>query len=251
MEQTEEWVTRQYGPAYLRKFFPNLDSAHVETQLALQWNDFVNGFGVFAGRDAQLDSIRACYSAGGGGASPNNELAAFWRGFAATRAPHLAHVALSLLSICATEAAVERSFSQQSLVHSKSCSRMYGDAIQSLMMLRFNRDVINASNARPAAADGPALSFTARELQLLPDGDPIHLDDDDNGGDDEQDANLAIDAIASDADSDTTIESAVPAVAVAAAATAAAAQRTAAKEAVDVAAKWQWARTKYVARKSK
>jgi hypothetical protein len=216
-----------------------LYSTTVATALSLQWAEFVNSNGIFARRKVELENIKKHLD--GGGVHKGDELAAFWRHYQSTRAPHLANVALSLLSICATEAAVERSFSAQSLVHSKTRSRLYGDAVESLMMLRFNRDVVDAAPTRTTVAGGPGLSFTASELELLPDGDIVCFDDDNDvndDDDDEQDANRASDAVEEDAENDTVIESAVPAAAAAAAATAAMSQCTAAQQAVQVAYDW-------------
>jgi hypothetical protein len=51
-------------------------------------------------------------------------------------------VALALLSIAASEAAVERSFSAQDAVHTKKRNRLGRDTVQAEMFVRFNHDAL-------------------------------------------------------------------------------------------------------------
>ena len=54
-------------------------------------------------------------------------------------APILAHAAVALLSVAGSEAAVERSFSAQGLVHSDRRNRLSDKMVEAEMMIRFNR----------------------------------------------------------------------------------------------------------------
>jgi len=67
----------------------------------------------------------------------------------------LAQVALVLLSVGASEAAVERTFSTQSLVHTKLRNRLLPPIVEAEMFIRFNRNSLSKSTATTvgAAAD--------------------------------------------------------------------------------------------------
>ena len=54
------------------------------------------------------------------------------------RYPHLFHIAAAFLSLCATEASVERSFSKQGFIHSARRNRSSDALIEAQMMISFN-----------------------------------------------------------------------------------------------------------------
>jgi hypothetical protein len=59
-------------------------------------------------------------------------------------APELAHVAVALVGICASEAAVERSFSLQDRIHSKTRNRSAEDLVEAQMFIKFNSPVLHS-----------------------------------------------------------------------------------------------------------
>lgn len=77
------------------------------------------------------------------------------------------HAAIALLSIAGSEAAVERSFSAQDIVHSKRRNRLKDDAVEQEVFIRFNSSILERQlprqrqehyiDLRPDAADGDRL----------------------------------------------------------------------------------------------
>lgn len=62
-------------------------------------------------------------------------------------------VALALLSVVASQAAVERTFSAQDLVHAKKRNRLHQQAVQAEMFVRFNSHAIDAVKAASHPTD--------------------------------------------------------------------------------------------------
>ena len=54
------------------------------------------------------------------------------------QAPVISHAAIALLSVAGSEAAVERSFSAQGLVHSSRRSQLADEAVEAEMFIKFN-----------------------------------------------------------------------------------------------------------------
>jgi hypothetical protein len=63
----------------------------------------------------------------------------------------LCTAAIALLSVAGSEAAVERSFSAQDIVHSKRRNRLKDDAIEQEVFIRFNSSVLEREGTRPQA----------------------------------------------------------------------------------------------------
>jgi Protein of unknown function (DUF 659)/hAT family C-terminal dimerisation region len=70
-----------------------------------------------------------------------------WWALNRERFPHLFHVAKALLSLAPTEAAVERSFSKQGLIHSDRRNRSSDALVEAQMMISFNHDNLFGSEA--------------------------------------------------------------------------------------------------------
>jgi hypothetical protein len=88
----------------------------------------------------------------------------------------LAQVAVALLSVCASEAAVERSFSIQDLVHSKVRNRSGPDMVEAQMFLRMNARLLENINIVSPAAK---YHKEPEENLMLPDTDSdgaVHLE---------------------------------------------------------------------------
>ncbi|MGR9889482.1 hAT transposon family protein, partial [Escherichia coli] len=88
----------------------------------------------------------------------------------------LALVAVALLSVCPTEASVERAFSVQKMIHRPSRNRLHNDVIQAEMMIKFN---YNTLNIIMGYADTPTNTHTDTSSALL------EIDWDDEVSDDE------------------------------------------------------------------
>ncbi len=98
----------------------------------------------------------------------------------------LCTVALALLSCPASEAAVERTFSAQGLVHTKHRNALLNDAVESEMMLRVNRRTLAKKNSGPSYfgcvemtvdvdSDAATVVPEKPEAEEL---DALHIDDD-------------------------------------------------------------------------
>ena len=89
------------------------------------------------------------------------------------RAPELAACVLALLELSASEAAVERSFSRQGLVHSKQRNRLSDDTVHLSMAFAFNRRALQHSTARSAQGweelldEQPTVTDIVRGTSLL------------------------------------------------------------------------------------
>jgi hypothetical protein len=62
--------------------------------------------------------------------------------------PIIAHAAVALLSVAGSEAAVERTFSAQGLVHSDLRNRMGNDAVEAEMFIKFNQRTVEVAEQR-------------------------------------------------------------------------------------------------------
>ena len=73
-------------------------------------------------------------------------------------APELATAAIALLSVAGSEAACERSFSAQSLVHTKQRNRLRDDHVEQEMFIRFNCDALESNEQRAEAQQVTSLT---------------------------------------------------------------------------------------------
>jgi hypothetical protein len=87
--------------------------------------------------------------------------------------PELAHVAVALLSVCASEAAVERSFSLQDRIHSKTRNRSGDDLVEAQMFIKFNAGLLKSDvlqtvpRGQPTAAEELSLEGSDKEAKPL------------------------------------------------------------------------------------
>ena len=58
--------------------------------------------------------------------------------------PELSHVAVALVGVCASEAAVERSFSLQDRIHSKTRNRSGDDLVEAQMFIKLNSPLLHS-----------------------------------------------------------------------------------------------------------
>ncbi|MGH7239679.1 MAG: DUF domain-containing protein [Candidatus Saccharimonadales bacterium] len=101
-----------------------------------------------------------------------------------TSAPEITHAAIALLSIVPSEAAVERSFSLQDMIHSKRRNRLKASSVQSEMFIRWNYHALHQTlesqgnyielndyncEQSPAAIPGLFAGLIAAEHKQVPD----------------------------------------------------------------------------------
>lgn len=132
-----------FGTEYLWHYSLSGDDSQQQLTdtLRSQLAEFNGRSGEFADVDKEIDSIKRS-SAASGVWEPRK---VWWL----HPGLQLSSVALALLSCSASEAAVERTFSQQGLIHSKRRNRLLNNIVQSEMMMTFNRRVLSGNVAPP------------------------------------------------------------------------------------------------------
>jgi hypothetical protein len=94
-----------------------------------------------------------------------------WSGYLTT-VPEMAACVLALIELTASEAAVERSFSRQGIVHSKARNRLTDDSVHVHMSFAFNTRALAISEGRPPPKR-PAREKELREGRELLDDEDI------------------------------------------------------------------------------
>lgn len=129
---------RSFGTEYLTFYgASSLDSAVLSARLWQQIGDFNLRDGPFRMLQQHIDAARSIAHDDHGGFNPRR----VWAQYALDDL-ELPAVALALLSVAASEAAVERSFSAQDAVHTKKRNRLGKDTVQAEMFVRFNHDAL-------------------------------------------------------------------------------------------------------------
>ncbi|MDR3447339.1 DUF domain-containing protein [Dyella sp.] len=129
---------RTFGTQYLAFYgLSSLDSDVLSARLWQQLGDFNLRDGPFASLPQHIQAGRSIAHDDQGGFNPRRVWAQY-----ALDGLELPTVALALLSIVASEAAVERSFSAQDAVHTKKRNRLGRDTVQAEMFVRFNHDAL-------------------------------------------------------------------------------------------------------------
>ena len=153
----DDWFNT-WGTAFIKHYSlstHDTDSA-ISEALEQQRSDFLTREGIFS----TLDSRRAKVAKGRRGARQ------LWGGYLET-AKEMAACVLALLELTASEAAVERSFSRQGQVHSKTRNRLADDSVQVHMCVAFNTRALAKGDT--AATTGSE----SAEQELLDDDDTI------------------------------------------------------------------------------
>lgn len=114
-----------WGVKYGKQYNPTISSVRLNVQLA----QYLGTGGHFQ----NVEMVRESY--------PDYDL--FWSYYTLI-APELSEVARALLSITASEASVERTFSAQGLVHSDLRNRMTDDKIEDEMFIKFNERALSS-----------------------------------------------------------------------------------------------------------
>ena len=118
----------------------DVDEQRISRVLAQQFSALISKSGVFADIDEHKQSMQRQQLSAADRSSEHSTWDArpVW-GLYRLTATELALWAQALLSVTASEAAVERSFSAQGIVHSDSRNRLQDESVQDEMMCKFNR----------------------------------------------------------------------------------------------------------------
>jgi hypothetical protein len=134
LSRADKWL-QEWGTEYLYYYSRSEFKEKEDIGFALQnqLSDFNRGTGAFA--DFALTREQRAKVAAKQGRVDDPRMV--W-GLVMGSAPELTQCALALLDLSASEAAVERSFSRQGLIHSKRRSRLSDDKVQFSMSFAFN-----------------------------------------------------------------------------------------------------------------
>ena len=83
-------------------------------------------------------------------------------------APVISHAAVALLSVAASEAAVERTFSAQGLVHSKRRNRLLDETVEREMFIKFNSRALDDDQSTKQRGNYIELSEDMEEVEDVP-----------------------------------------------------------------------------------
>jgi hypothetical protein len=122
-----KWFINEYAPPFLRKWYPSLCVVNIMFDLETQVRNYRD-------RDEWAERIVTHAPTA---AEKQRLPVAHWKIYR-DDAPHLAEAARALLSVVASEAACERSFSAQKLAHSAQKNRMTNDTVIATMRIRMN-----------------------------------------------------------------------------------------------------------------
>ena len=115
------------------------DLALVKRNALREWAEFLGRTqgSCFDHLDLDIDELRTEYAK-----TPSAFPRAVWNLYLKD-APIISHAAVAILSVCASEAAVERTFSAQGLVHSDLRNRLGDATVEAEMFIKFNMRTVN------------------------------------------------------------------------------------------------------------
>jgi hypothetical protein len=134
IRSAEEFIV-SFGVKYLQYYkLSTLESAALRGVLELQLGDFLSRSGDFTNVEERVASTKA------GREAMNQQ----WRPSDVRQryTGVLSDVARALLSMCASEAAVERCFSAQDAIHTKKRNHLNDSTVQQLLFIKFNRPAL-------------------------------------------------------------------------------------------------------------
>jgi hypothetical protein len=111
----------------------------------LEWSNFIgrSAGSCFDQLDDEIAALRTKHSSQGHRFNPR----AVWN-LHLLHSPIIAHAAVALLSVAGSEAAVERSFSAQGIVHSDRRNRMADATVEAEMFIKFNQRIVATAEQR-------------------------------------------------------------------------------------------------------
>ncbi len=121
------------------------DIVEVRKLVLAEWSDFVGrSMGTCFDRlDDDVASLRSKFESDQQRFQPR----AVWNLYLA-HSPLLSHAAVAILSVCGSEAAVERTFSAQGLVHSDLRNRLGDATVEAEMFIKFNKATVTRVDQR-------------------------------------------------------------------------------------------------------
>ena len=173
MTSAIDWLTLEWGPVFLLQYgLSDYDDAeHVSGALLHQRSDFVQREGHFATLDRRRAGLSSVQTEPDNGLHRHRARSRATWGLYINTTPELAACALAVLDLTASEAAAERSFSRQGLIHTKARNRLSDNSVQMRMAFSFNKRAMQSSSPRLQQSDGPASG-----CEELPDGDGEDLE---------------------------------------------------------------------------
>jgi hypothetical protein len=155
LTRAKSWLISDFGAPYISSYrlSDRDDAKDIESSLLNQYAEFRARAGIFSGIQDDIDRIiHSTKNEKTHQSSSNTPYIFFdpkkvWYLYRDT-APELAAVAVALLSIVPSEAAVERSFSMQDSVHTKKRNRLLDSTVKAEMFIRFNSTALD-SNITP------------------------------------------------------------------------------------------------------
>ena len=139
-----------WGPLFIEQWGLSdvIDKDILKGELITQFSEFMQRGGRFSTIEGRRSLMTKVATAGGADCDPRN----VW-GLYVESARELSSCAVALLNITASEAAVERSFSMQELIHSKLRNRLSDNSVHMQMAFSFNTHALDSPpNARTRAA---------------------------------------------------------------------------------------------------
>lgn len=133
----------EWGVKFLL-FYNYSSAANVKQEITSQFVEFTSGTDRFQGFQSRIDSTRVIVQKGDAFIETIKPINV-WQSFR-IGALELSSVAIAILSICASEAAVERSFSIQDRIHSKTRNRSKEDLVEAQVFVKFNTEALNNTN---------------------------------------------------------------------------------------------------------
>jgi hypothetical protein len=138
------------------------DLASVKRSALREWSNFLGRTQgtCFDRLDSDIEDLRKVHSD-----SPAAFARAVWNLYLAD-APIISYAAVAILSVCGSEAAVERSFSAQGLVHTDLRNRLGDTTVENEMFIKFNQRTLAGAEGHPQrkaphSGDGIALGYCA------------------------------------------------------------------------------------------
>jgi hAT family C-terminal dimerisation region len=107
--------------------------ANLKAEVLSEWSKFLGKASAFGKLDAHIETLQSRHQ----DKQARFDAREVWRLFLLS-SPLLAHAAIAVLSIAASEASVERTFSAQGLVHVDRRSRMEDELVEAEMFVKFN-----------------------------------------------------------------------------------------------------------------
>lgn len=124
-QKAKDWLL-EFGVIFIKRYEYSTEDSEtiIKSRILTQLGSFVGKKDVFLSMEKKRESMMI-------------DLKSLWNLYVDT-APELSHLALALLSVTASEASVERSFSAQDYIHTDKRNKLDDATVQSIMTIKFN-----------------------------------------------------------------------------------------------------------------